>query len=302
MLGSGMDLNDIGIFVRVAERKSFTLAARDLKVSPSVVSKHVTDLERRLGVTLLVRSTRTVSLTEAGEEYFARCTKALAHLSEANSAVSSRFGQPSGTLRVSVSLGVPERLVVPLIPRFLQQHPELRFSLSVHVPPINLVAAGIDIVLGSGLLVDSSLDYRDLVPVRHVICAAPSFFKRHGKPAHPQDLVRFNCLTHSMFSSEEWVFEASPRDLAVKVSGNYESNYSDTLREAAIQGLGIVRIPANLVKDDIAAGRLTAIFADGLRTNQTVRALFPRVKNLPAKTQLFLGFLERHLGEAAVTH
>lgn len=292
-----MDLNDIGIFVRVAERKSFTLAARDLRVSPSVVSKHVADLERRLRVTLLVRSTRSVSLTEAGEEYFQRCTKALAQLSEADSAIGDRFGQPSGTLKVSVSLGAPERVVAPLIPRFLSENPELRFSLSLHVPPINLVAAGIDVVIGSGLSVDSSLDHRDLMPVKHVICAAPSFLKKHGTPAQPEDLARFNCLTHSMFSSKEWIFEDSRRDVAVKVSGNYESNYSETLREAAIQGMGVIRIPLHLVEDDLAAGRLQAIFAVGAKTNQSIRAFFPRVKVLPAKTQLFLAFLERHLSE-----
>jgi DNA-binding transcriptional LysR family regulator len=293
-----MDLKNVGIFVRVADRKSFTLAARDLRLSPSSVSKHIQELESELGVTLLVRSTRKLSLTEAGEAFFARCTQAVADLDQAQSTISSLFGRPAGTLRVSAAWGFGETVITPLIPEFLAENPDLRLSLKLNAERVNLVEEGMDVVIRAGPELDTRLDYRDLAPIAHRICATPDFFRRHGKPQAPRELERFNCLTHPLYSSKEWGFRDGGRDIAVRVNGSYEVNSSGALRQAALAGLGIARMPTYIVRDDIAAGRLEAIFEDRLLSTQTMRAFFARTKHLPAKIPVFLDFLDRRITQA----
>jgi DNA-binding transcriptional LysR family regulator len=293
-----MDLNNVGIFLRVAERKSFTLAARDLRLSPSSVSKHIQELENELGATLLVRSTRRLSLTEAGEAFYERCTSAIGELDQAQSAISSLYGQPAGTLRVSAALGFGETVITPLIPHFLAENPNLRLSLKLNAERVNLVEEGMDVVIRAGPELDTRLEYRELVPIAHRICASPAFLEQHGRPEHPRDLERFNCLTHPVYAAKIWNFQEGGRDLAVRVNGCYEVNSSEALRKAALAGLGIVRIPGYIVHDDLAAGRLVALFEASTVTTQMMRAFYARAKHLPAKIPVFLDFLDRKIRQA----
>ena len=293
-----MDLNNVGIFLRVAERKSFTLAARDLRLSPSSVSKHIQELENELGATLLVRSTRRLSLTEAGEAFYERCTSAISALDQAQSAISSLYGRPAGTLRVSAALGFGETVITPLIPLFLAENPDLRLSLKLNAERVNLVEEGMDVVIRAGPELDTRLEYRELVPIAHQICATPDFFRRHGKPAHPRDLERFNCLTHPIYAAKIWHFQEKGREIAVRVNGCYEVNSSEALRKAALAALGIVRAPAYIVREDLAAGRLVAIFQEMAVSTQIMRAFYARAKHLPAKIPVFLDFLDRKIRQA----
>lgn len=290
------DLNSIAIFTKVAERKSFSLAARDLRMSPSAVSKHISELEQRLGVTLLIRSTRKFSLTEAGEAFLERCARAIGELDEAVETVSDLYHTPRGTLRISVAWGFAESVLTQIIHEFIEQHPELRVELTMNVLPVNLVEAGMDVVIRSGgSVVDSSLSYRELGQVRYVICGSPDFFARHGRPGRPQDLEHFNCLTHAIYSSKEWWFTENGRDVSVRVHGNYEANSSDALREAAVNGLGLARLPDYVADQDVRAGRLETVFAGRTRSRQVMRAFFHGGKTMPAKTRVFLEFLERRI-------
>lgn len=285
------DLNSIAIFTKVAERKSFTHAARDLRLSPSAVSKHISELEQRLGVTLLVRSTRKFSLTEAGDAFLQRCLRAMAELEEAVSSVTDLYHSPRGTLRVSAAWGFAEAVLTPIIHEFIEQHPELRVELTMNVLPINLVEAGMDVVIRSGKLVDSSLSFHELGQVRYVICGSPEFFARNGKPDRPKDLEHYNCLTHAIYSSKEWWFHENGRDIPVRVHGNYEANSSEALREAALNGLGLARLPDYVADKDVRAGRLETVFAGMTQSKQVMRAFFHRGKTMPAKTTVFLDFL-----------
>jgi DNA-binding transcriptional LysR family regulator len=289
------DLNSIAIFTRVAERKSFTLAARDLRMSPSAVSKHISELEQRLGVTLLIRSTRKFSLTEAGEAFLDRCSRAMAELSDAVASVSDLYRTPRGTLRLSAAWGFAEAVLTPIIHEFIEQHPELRVELTMNVLPVNLVEAGMDVVIRSGGMVDSSLSFRELGPVRYVICGSPDFFARHGKPERPKDLEHYNCLNHAIYSAKEWWFTENGRDIAVRVHGNYEANSSEALREAAVNGLGLARLPDYVADKDVRAGRLETVFAGRTTSKQVMRAFFHQGRAIPAKTTVFLDFLERRI-------
>ena len=290
-----MDLNNVGIFLRVAERKSFTLAARDLRLSPSSVSKHIQELENELGATLLVRSTRRLSLTEAGEAFYERCTSAIHELDQAQSAISSLYGRPAGTLRVSVALGFGETVLTPLIPDFLAENPDLRLSLKLNAERVNLVEEGMDVVIRAGPELDTRLEFRELVPIAHRICASPSFLKQHGTPAHPRELERFNCLTNPVFAAKIWNFQEEGRDIAVRVNGCYEVNSSQALRVAALAGLGVARIPTYIIRDDLKAGRLVPLFEASTVTTQVMRAFYARSKHLPAKIPVFLDFLDRKI-------
>lgn len=292
------DLNSITVFTKVAEKKSFSLAAKELRISPSAASRHVSELERRLGVMLVVRSTRKLSLTEAGNAFFEQSVKAIGDLKAAIDNVGDLYSKPRGTLRVSAAGGFADAVLTPLIHEFIGEHPELRVELTVNTTPVNLVEAGLDVVIRSGRLLDTSLSFRELVPVKYLICAAPKFFARHGKPERPKDLERYNCLTHAVYSSNEWWFSENGHDVAVRVRGNYEANSSDALRKAAINGLGITRIPDYVARRDVEAGRLETAL-DGLAiSKQVMRAFFPRTKKVPAKISVFLDFLERRIKPA----
>src|SRR5258706_12989634 len=173
----------------------------------------------------------------------------------AQSDIASLYGRPAGTLRVSAALGFGETVITPLIPHFLAENPDLRLSLKLNAERVNLVEEGMDVVIRAGPELDTRLEFRELVPIAHRICAAPGFFQRHGMPKHPRELERFNCLTHPIYAAKLWHFHEEGREIAVRVNGCYEVNSSDALRKAALAGLGIVRAPAYIVREDLEAGR-----------------------------------------------
>jgi DNA-binding transcriptional LysR family regulator len=295
------DLNSISVFAKVAEKRSFSLAARELRISASAVSRHVSELEERLGVTLLLRSTRTLSLTEAGQIFLDSSVQALSDLKAAMENVGDVYSKPRGTLRVSVAGGFGESVLTSLIHEFIVYHPELRVELNINNTPVNLVEAGLDVVIRSGRVIDTTLGFRELVPIDYRICATPRFFAKNGKPKRVKDLENYNCLTHSIYSTKEWRFTESGQDVAVRVRGNYEANSSEALRKAALNGLGIARIPDYVARNDIKAGRLESVFDGMSNSKQAMRAFYPKTKKMPAKIAVFLDFLERRVKPAIST-
>ena len=292
------DLNSISIFTKVAEKMSFSLAAKELRLSASAVSRHIRELEERLGVTLLVRSTRKLSLTEAGQKFLDSSVQAIADLRAAMETAADAYDKPRGRLRINVTSGFGESILITLIHEFIAMHPDLRVELNVSNTPVNLVEAGLDVVIRSGRVIDNSLDFRELLPIEYRICASPQFFAKYGQPKRAKDLEKYNCLTHSIYSAKEWRFSEGGRSIAVRVHGNLDTNSAEALRLAAINGLGITRIPEYVVHDDIEAGRLVSVFDGMSRTRQGIRAFYPKAKKLPAKITVFLDFLERRVKRA----
>ncbi|MGE5537968.1 MAG: LysR family transcriptional regulator [Gemmatimonas sp.] len=285
------DLNKLNTFVRVAEHKSFTRAARDLHMTPSAVSKHIHELEAALGIALLNRSTRGVALTEVGEQFFGQCIDILGHVDAAVTTAQNLQGKPQGTLRIHVVAGYAQWVLAPLLPRFMRRYPELQVEVTTETPALSLVEAGVDVVVSGKTAPDPGVVHRELGIVEYVICASPEYFRTNGLPKRPQDLANHNCLVHTLFAPKEWPFKASPRDVVVRVKGTFRSNSSEVLAQAAVAGVGIVRLPRYTVAGEVAAGRLQTIF-DGLtRSRQTMRVYFPATKYLPAKTTAFIDFL-----------
>jgi DNA-binding transcriptional LysR family regulator len=295
------DLNKIQTFVCVAEERSFTVAARKLHMTPSAVSKQITDLEAKLGLTLLNRSTRGVALTDAGEKLFEQGAQALEDLNAAVTAARDLQGAPQGMLRLHVVTGYAQWVLAPLLARFMARYPTLHLEVTTNTPALSLVKARADLVISGKTLPDPGVAYRDLGPVPYVVCAAPDYFHRHGKPARPEDLADHNCLIHTVFAPKTWPFTVDSRQVSVRVRGTLSSSSSEVLLQAALQGVGIARLADYTVAADLTAGRLKPILEGMTRTIHHMRAYFPAGRDLPAKTTAFLDFLTAELAPSSRT-
>jgi len=288
-------LTGMAVFASVAEAQSFSAAARELGLSKSAVSKHVSQLEARLGARLLQRTTRRLSLTEAGTALYAHCRRIADELAAAEAAIGSLSGAPRGTLRVSAPMSFGERYLAPLLPAFLARHAELRVELSLGDQLVDLIEAGVDCALRIARLPDSSLVARRLAPARRVVCGAPAYFERRGVPRTPDDLRAHNCLDYAYLAATGgWPFPAAPgaRGVrAVPVEGNLAANNGEVLRAAALAGVGLALLPTFIAGDDLRAGRLRAVLTEYESWDASVYAVYPPTKQLAPKVRAFVDFL-----------
>lgn len=286
------DLNKLSTFVRVAERLSFTKAARDLRTTPSVVSKHITELEDMLGFSLLSRSTHGVALTEVGERFFKSCLHTLEGLEQFVVAARNVETGPYGILRIQAAANYARAFIVPLLGQFIERYPDLRIELITESGAHNPVDYGCDVIVASHKPNGPGLIGKDIGTIAHVICASPDYLRRCGKPEIPQDLRDHNCLVVSPFSSKEWCFKDGARERIIEVSGTLCSNSPGLLAEFALQGIGIVRIPAHAVRNECASGLLIPLFADCAVSKERMGIYYSKTKYLPAKTTAFIDFLQ----------
>ncbi len=282
------------VFRRVVECAGFAAAARDLGLSNAAASKQVAALERALGARLLNRTTRRMSLTEAGGEYYARAVRILDELDEAGRAMRDLDAAPRGRLRVSAPMSLGLMHIARAVPAFLERHPAVELDLVMNDRVVDLVEEGFDMALrGRSQLPDSSLVARRLAPLRRVVCAAPRYLERHGTPASPADLARHECLIYTLSERPaEWRIAGR----AVKVHGRLHANNSTGLYEALLAGFGIALMPTFVVGDDLRAGRLRALFGDGAVEAQSLYAVYPQSRYVPAKVRAFIDFLASRLG------
>ncbi len=286
------DLNKLNTFVRVAERRSFTKAAQDLRMTPSIVSKHVSELEDMLGLSLLTRSTHGVALTEVGEAFFRQCLQMLADLDGVVVAARNRERGAYGTLRVQAGGGLADWFVAPLMAEFMARHPQLRVELVTDAASETPLEDRCDAVIGDKPPTGLGMIGEDLGAIRHVICAAPDYFRAHGLPKTPQDLRAHNCLTRSPFTAKKWRFFDGRRESAVEVKGGFCSNSPAALIRLALDGAGIARVPLYAASQDLEAGRLQAVFCEAALSDERVSVYYSKAKHLPAKTRLFVDFLK----------
>jgi len=295
------DLNSIVVFTKVVETKSFTAAARHLKLSASAVSKHIARLEDSMGVPLFHRSTHQLTLTEYGEALYRRCTRALFELEDAQKIVKGMNLGVQGTLRLHVTPGVGQRLVEPAIVAFMKRHPDLSLELTMSPEIVNPMDHGIDLAIRSGSSDDasmkhSSLAYREFGPLCYQICASPDYIREHGMPKEPADLARHNCLIHlTQVSPRDWRFIGPKGEYSVRVSGNIVSNSHTAIYEAAVAGIGIARFLTYEAGEDRDLARLQLMFGDVTRSDRIIRAFYPRSDHVPEKVRLFLDFLAGRL-------
>lgn len=286
-------LTALQVFRQVAERNSFAEAGRRLGLSPAAVSKNIAELEAHVGVRLISRTTRRMALTEEGRIYLEHVTRGLDALVEADQALCPVKAAPSGTLRVSAPMTVTLTRLSAAIPGFLARHPDLRLDLHLDDRRVDLIREGFDLaVRGSDKLEDSSLIARKLAVMPHVLCAAPSYFKAHGKPQAPADLKALNCIRFSLSGhADAWEFSKNGHTESIAVKGQYSVSSSLAVRDALRGGLGLSLMPRPYVEDDLKAGRLQAALEDWATVETTLYAVYPSRQHVAPKLRAFLDFL-----------
>ena len=291
-------LSAMEAFLRVAEAKSFTAAAERLRLSKSLVSRQVAALETELGVRLLQRTTRSLTLTEAGERYLEASRRILAEVEEAKLLVGSLQASPRGRLSVNAPMSFGFLHLAPALPQFLARYPEVEIEMAMNDRFVDLIEEGFDLAVRIGRLPDSSLVARKLAPIRRTISASPAYLARHGAPVAPNDLQAHECLCNSNLTrSEEWRFVTKDgRPWHVEVKGRLRVNNGDALRAAALLGLGIVNLPSFIVGGDLQSGALVSLLAEYLPQDAAVYAVYPHSRHLSPKVRAFTEFLAERFG------
>lgn len=287
-------LTSMIVFTRVAKAGSFAAAAKEIGLSRAMATKHVMQLENSLGVRLLNRTTRHLSLTEVGVVYLERCLQILDDIEETELAVTRLQTEPRGVLKVTATPFFGAYHLGPAIAAYLEQYPDVGVELILQAGYVDLVEEGFDLAIHLDELRDSSLIARKLGISQRIVCGSPDYFRRRGTPKTPEDLKKHNCLVNSTLAPrDQWQFiePAGGKPTVVKVSGSMESNAADALRMAAIQGLGLVLLPTYMVGQDIRKGRLTAVLTHHVPAPLEIHAVYPHRKHLSAKVRTFVDFL-----------
>jgi len=291
-------LTAMAVFARVVEAGSFSQAAQELGLSKSAVSKQVGRLEDRLGVRLLNRTTRRLSLTEAGTAFYAGCRQLVADAEAAEDAVSHLATAPRGTLRVNAPMSFGLTHVAPAMPEFLRRYPELSVDLQLNDRTVNLIEEGYDMAVRVGRLPDSSLIAKRLAPMRRALVASPDYLDRRGRPAHPRELAGHDCLIYSYLASgREWRFHGPDGEVRVPLKGRLEANNGDALCRAACGGAGFVLLPTFICGEDLRSGRLECVLPEWTDDGgAAIHAVFPASRNLSPKVRVFVDFLAERFG------
>jgi DNA-binding transcriptional LysR family regulator len=289
-------LQEITIFARVVNTGSLSAAARDLGLSPALVSRRLSGLEARLGVRLINRTTRSLHMTDEGAAYYETCTRVLAEIEEADAAVSAGRAEPRGILRVALPASFGNQHVAPLVPQFAARYPDVQLALSLSERNVNVVEEGFDLAIRIADLADSSLAARKLAPNRRVVCASPAYLQRHGAPRTPDDLAQHNCLATDF--TMNWDYrdpDGTPG--SVRVTGRYACDNWEVLREWALAGLGIALKSTWDVRRHLEDGSLVALLPGyTFATDVAIYAVYPHRRYLPAKTRAFIEFLAESFG------
>jgi DNA-binding transcriptional LysR family regulator len=282
----------MAVFARVVEAQSFTAAAAQLGMSRSAVSKTIAALEDRLGARLLNRTTRRLALTEVGQAFYERSARIVAEAEDAELAVSSLQEVPRGTLRINAPVSFGALHLAPALADFLQRYPELRVDIALTDRIVDLIDEGYDLAVRIGPMPDSSLIARRLADNQPVICAAPAYWRRRGRPREPRELAQHDCLTYAYHHNpNEWPFAGPAGPFTVRIAGPLRSNNGDLSRAAALAGLGVVVLPCFLCGDDLAAGRLEPVLSDWMPPPTGIHAVYPHGRHLSAKVRAFVDFL-----------
>nr|WKF59715.1 HTH-type transcriptional regulator PgrR [Paraburkholderia busanensis] len=291
------NLSGIVAFVQTVEASSFVGASQRIGISPSAVGKSVARLEQHLGVRLLQRSTRRVSLTEDGERFYDRCRSILDALNEAESMMLDANAVPRGRLRVSLPT-IGYRFLLPLLPAFTARYPEIDLELDFNDRIVDVIEGGFDAAIRSGELPDSQLMAKRLGPFRFVLCASPAYLKQRGIPSTPADLVAHACLRFRFPTSgklQPWAFRGQADDMAARFPATLTCNNMEALRAAAELGLGIAYMPDFLARDALRAGTLQSMLDEHLADAGQFSVLWPSSRQLSPKLRAFVDFLSERL-------
>ncbi|MFL9910156.1 LysR family transcriptional regulator [Paraburkholderia sp. RL17-337-BIB-A] len=290
-----MQIDDVRIFVATVDARNFTAAAKRLALSKQFVSRRVMALEEALGVQLLIRNTRKLAVTELGQEFYERAKRILSEVEDAEQAMSLRRAGPRGLLRVSAPMSFGMMHLSPLVANFLREHGDVRFDMELSDRTVDVVGEGFDMAIRIGTLPDSTLIAQKLVDVRMVACCSPGYVRRRGAPRHPAELARHSCLLYGHGGVVSWDFVVDGVSKGFEVEGPLRANNGELIRDAAVAGLGIVRLPDFIVSDALSGGQLVTVLEEFLPMPVTVYAVYPQHRQSSVAVRVFVEFLREGL-------
>ena len=291
-------LTGMRVFTTVVDAGSFAGAADRLELSRGMTSRYVAQVEAHLGARLLNRTTRRLSLTEAGQDYYQRATQVLAMVEDAERSAARGAAEPRGNLRINTSVAFGSRHLGAAISAYLQRYPQVKADLTLNDRTVDLVEEGFDVAVRIAQQIDPGLVARPITRARMAVCAAPAYLKEHGTPRSPDDLTRHNCLTYAYTGQQyDWRFRRRGREHAVTVSGNLHGNNGDILCAAAADGLGVILQPTFLVHELLRTKRLVRILEGYEPAGFTIFAVYPSRQFLTPKVRTFIDFLVERFGD-----
>jgi LysR family transcriptional regulator for bpeEF and oprC len=286
-------LSAMRVFARVAELGSFARAADALAMSRAMVTTRIAQLEARLGVRLLHRTTRRVGLTDDGRAYHERCLRILADIDETEEALARGRTRPAGRLRVQAPVALARLFLIPALPRFLARHPELALEVRLANRVVDLVEEGLDCAIRLGVPAEPNLVARRIAETRLATCAAPAYLARRGVPRAPDELARHECIAFLDLASgrpADWVFARQGVPLARAPGGRLAFNSMEAAVEAAAAGLGVAQVLSSLAQGAVAAGRLAPVLVDWAAAGPPLYVAYPHHRHLSAKIRAFVDF------------
>ncbi|QWP76897.1 LysR family transcriptional regulator [Lysobacter sp. K5869] len=293
--------SELEAFEAILRHGSFTAAARQLEVTPGAITRRLSALEARLGAKLLNRSTRRLSLTEEGRDYYAEVAPALAQILAAGERARDRAAQPRGELRVSLPMNFGRMYVMPRLGEFLDRHPGIALDVQFDDRYVDLIGEGFDCAIRIGALADSRLVARRIAQTRRILVAAPAYLARRGAPAAPEQLAEHDCLHYTLFRDHPtWEFHGRGDPLRIPVRGRLRANYGVPLVDAALRGDGILQTATFAVAEELAAGRLVEVLPDWCLLPIGIHAVYPGREYRPRKVEAFVAFVEEIIGAPAV--
>ncbi|WP_230534510.1 LysR family transcriptional regulator [Microvirga roseola] len=290
------ELEDLRSFVEVVESGGLSRAAVRLGVSKSIVSRRITRLEAELGTSLITRTTRGISPTEAGIEFKTRCDRILADLVEAREIIGQQGGSVRGRLRLSVPLSFGVRHVAPILAGLAKRHPELELDVSYTDRVVDIIGERLDAAIRIGCLKDSSLVARRIAPVHAVLVASPIYLARYGQPSSPEDLSTHECLIYTGRVDADWHFRSGKHHIAIRPEGRMRTDSGEAILQWAVEGLGIAEAPSFLVSDHIASGALVPLLLDYGAPEYGIYVVRPPGSYVPAKVRVLVDALVDRFG------
>jgi DNA-binding transcriptional LysR family regulator len=280
------------VFTQVVETGSFVKAAGLLGISRAMATKHVMELENVLGARLLNRTTRRLSLTEAGTAYFQSCAQILAEIEDAEQVVSGLSAEPRGTLRINAPMSFGILHLAPAVVDFSKLYPDVHIDLTLNDRFVDLIEEGFDIAIRIAQREESSLITRKLTVARIVVCGSPDYLAEHGAPQTPAALLDHRCLSYAYWASQkEWRFQGPDGPHVVRIASHFQANNGDVIRLAVLRGLGLALLPTFIAGDDLKAGRLRIVLPEYQPPELAIHAVYPHRRHLSAKVRNFIDFL-----------
>ncbi|WP_151632603.1 LysR substrate-binding domain-containing protein [Noviherbaspirillum aerium] len=287
------NLSELAFFAVLARKDSLSAAARELDITPPAVTKRLAQMEQRIGVRLINRTTRTLSLTSEGELYLEHASRILEAMRDMEEQLRASRDAPQGLLRVNATLGFGRTTIAPLVSKFAGHYPDVEVQLQLTDRPINLVEEAFDLGIRFGELPDIRLSARRIMSNKRFLCAAPSYLKKHGEPTTPDELASHNCIVHRQNDDAHgiWRLQKGRRTDTVKVGGTLSSNDGDVVLNWALEGHGILVRSEWDVARYLQSGRLRIVLPDYALAPADLFVFYPSRRNLPAKVRAFIDFL-----------